>query len=78
MLLVFLNILTINQDIVNRNQHKFVKIGMKYTIHKTHECGWGVSEPKMENRKFIIFIMSFALVLIWWYRECKSIFENIL
>lgn len=63
-LLVFLHILRINQDIVNRNQHKLVKIGMKYIIHKMHACGWGVSEPKMETRKLITFVMSFDCSLV--------------
>ncbi len=56
MLLVFLFTSGVDQNIVDENYHESIKERLKDSVHKIHECSWGISEPEQHYSKFIMTI----------------------
>jgi hypothetical protein len=46
MLDMFLLIFGIDQNIIDKDHYKFVKIRHEYGVHEEHEVGWGICETK--------------------------------
>lgn len=53
-----LNRCAIYQYIIKENKYKLSQKLLKYLVHHSLECGWGISEPKWHHRELIVALMS--------------------
>jgi hypothetical protein len=42
-----------NQDIINENDNELIKISHEYMVHKLHESGRSIGQPKRHDRVLI-------------------------
>lgn len=58
MLIIFISIPRVNQNIVNKHNNKYVQVRLKNSIHRVHKSDWGVSYPKRHYKKLVVFVSS--------------------
>jgi hypothetical protein len=48
----------IDQNIIDKDHYKFIKLRHEYEVHEIHELGWGICETEGHHQKFIETITS--------------------
>ena len=73
MLCMIYLILQVNQDIIDKHDHKLVELGHEYQIHQIHEVGRSICQSKRHDQILIQAVPSgesffgtpSGLILIW-------------
>ncbi|KAK4708720.1 hypothetical protein R3W88_029645 [Solanum pinnatisectum] len=56
--------LSVNQNIINEHNHKYVEVLSKHHIHQIHKCCRSISQPKQHYQKLIMTIPS-SKIHLW-------------
>jgi hypothetical protein len=48
----------IDQNIIDKDHYKIIKLCHEYGVHEIHEVGWGICENKGHHQKLLETIMS--------------------
>ena len=54
---VVLRVFRVDQDVINKHNYKFIQEGLKYLIHHSHKCRWGICQSKWHHQKFKVAIL---------------------
>ena len=46
----------VDQDVINKHNYKFIQEGLKYMIHHSHKCRWGIYQSKWHHQEFKVAI----------------------
>jgi len=48
----------VNQCVIYEQHHKFIQIRFDDSIHRVHECSWGIRKPKTHHYVLVVFVSS--------------------